>query len=304
MSVTNLGLSVLLLFISTWLFVDGVEVLAARLRLTRFAAGALLAATLTAIPETLIAMISYFQQNSSSELVGVGSVIAAPSITLLIGAPLVALFVKNISVSNGVAKNYVYFIVFFTLAILLSKFNLGSSRYLFSLVFFLVFIYLARSIYVEEGEEFEVERIALVEKIIQKNTWLVASQTGLAAAGLFYGSDLFIDAVVVSAHPFALTLLVSPLATCLGEILLSFYWLLKNRADIALSLLSGENAIQSTFVMSVGLVFTRWSFPPSVFSITLVYLTGAAILSLLVYKRRFKFAAVVLLLYPFYLLAA
>ena len=48
--------AVSILVVSTVVFVDGVERIAARLGLTRFATGALLAAALTALPESFIAL--------------------------------------------------------------------------------------------------------------------------------------------------------------------------------------------------------------------------------------------------------
>jgi len=53
--------AVSILVVSTVVFVDGVERIAARLGLTRFATGALLAAALTALPESFIALISPLQ---------------------------------------------------------------------------------------------------------------------------------------------------------------------------------------------------------------------------------------------------
>jgi Ca2+/Na+ antiporter len=74
--------AVSILVVSTVVFVDGVERIAARLGLTRFATGALLAAALTALPESFIALISPLHGSAKAVEIGAASVLAAPSITL------------------------------------------------------------------------------------------------------------------------------------------------------------------------------------------------------------------------------
>ncbi|MCS7137074.1 MAG: hypothetical protein NZ941_01745 [Candidatus Caldarchaeum sp.] len=296
---------VLLLLASTVAFVEGVEVLAGRLRLTRFAAGALLAAVLTAIPETAIAVLSYFQQGYHAAQVGMGSVLAAPSITLLVGAPVVAALWKSTSVDLGVAKNYVYFAVFMTLAAAISQLSLGPFINITALLFLLTYVYLARSIYVEEGEVVEVLGVSFVERLLRRrNTGLAALQVGLAAAGLPLGADLFIDVVSTTVNPFALALVVSPFATCLEEVFVAFYWMMRNKADIAISLLSGENLVQSTFVVGVGMAFTGWALPSTALGVVVVYVAAAVMLSLAIRLNRFRLGAAVLGLYPVYMLLA
>lgn len=297
--------SVLLLLVSTVVFVNGVEALAGRLGLTRFAAGALLAAVLTALPETVITLLSPLYQTRQAELVGMGSVLAAPSITLLIGAPVVALSWRRPNISKGVAKNYVYFLLFMSTALLLSQLSLGPYKYLYGLVFLSAYVYMAHSIYVEEGEGFEAAGISVFEKIFGfRNTGLVGLQVSLSAVGLTVGADVFIEVVSSSASPLANTLLISPLATCLQEVLLASYWMLRQKADISISLLSGENLIQSTFVAGVGMVFTDWSLPTTSLSVLTVYAAAAAVLSLTAYLNKFKLGGVVMSLYPAYVLAS
>jgi cation:H+ antiporter len=76
------ALPITVLVASVPAFVNGVEALGERLGLTRFATGALLAAVLTALPETIIALMSPFHEAEGAREEGLSSVIVAPSITL------------------------------------------------------------------------------------------------------------------------------------------------------------------------------------------------------------------------------
>jgi Ca2+/Na+ antiporter len=67
--------AVSILVVSTVVFVDGVERIAARLGLTRFATGALLAAALTALPESFIALISPLHGSAKAVEIGAASVL-------------------------------------------------------------------------------------------------------------------------------------------------------------------------------------------------------------------------------------
>ncbi|MEM2237723.1 MAG: hypothetical protein QXK69_06470 [Candidatus Caldarchaeum sp.] len=297
--------SITILLLSTVAFVDAVEVLSSRLKLTRFATGALIAAVFTALPETIIAILSPFHEKASASLVGMGSVLAAPSITVLVGAPLASLFWRGQTTHKGVAKNYLLFAVFITFAVVLSQLSLGSLKFATATVFILLYLYLARSIYLETGELMDVGRASFLERLLRmESIGVVLLQTAASTAGLLAGADLFLDVMSDSVNPFALTLFFSPFATCLEEVLVAFYWVLKNKTDIALSLLSGENLIQSTFVVGVGMAFTEWRLPPTSLIITGLYGLAAAVMSVLVLKGRLKAAFAVAFLYPLYLIAA
>ncbi|MEM4281964.1 MAG: hypothetical protein QXT61_04960 [Candidatus Caldarchaeum sp.] len=297
--------SIAMLLLSTVAFVDAVEVLSSRLKLTRFATGALIAAVLTALPETIIAIISPFHEKASASLVGMGSVLAAPSITVLVGAPLAALFWRGQTIHNGIAKNYLFFAVFITFAVVLSQLSLGSLKFATATVFILLYLYLARSIYLETGELMDVGRASFLERLLRmESKGVVLLQTAASTAGLLVGADLFLDVMSDSVNPFALTLFFSPLATCLEEVLVAFYWVVKNKTDIALSLLSGENMIQSTFVAGVGMAFTEWRLPSSSVTIAVIYALAASFMAVLALKRKFRLAIAVAFLYPLYLFAA
>uniref|UniRef100_A0A7C5Y418 Sodium/calcium exchanger membrane region domain-containing protein n=1 Tax=Caldiarchaeum subterraneum TaxID=311458 RepID=A0A7C5Y418_CALS0 len=297
--------SVVFLIVSTILFVDGVEVVSYRLGLTRFATGAFLAAVLTALPETTIAIASYFYNDSEATLVGMGSVLAAPSITLTFAAPLIAIFLKKHGSRKHVAFNYMVFAVYMTVAVLVSNVSFTGARLILGPFFIISYLVFARLILSREGELMEEKERSFCERLVKRKGNLFAVlQMFVSAMGLAVGADLFIDGASAYSSPFTLALLVSPLATCLEEVLVAFYWTFRQKADVAIGLLSGENLIQSTFVVGVGMIFTGWNLPAAANTVLAVYLSAAVLLSLFFFMNRSKAASLVILLYPVYIFAA
>lgn len=300
------SLSIVFLISSTVLFVDGVERIAVKLGLTRFATGALLAAALTALPETIIAILSGFYGEQNLLEVGAGSILAAPSITILLGSPLILLTSRKQFIATGVSRNYLLFAAIFlpSVATLLflraAVFRLGLGLGLMGL-----YAYLARGIYLAEDEMLEGRPRTLLERLLHRDSLGSALvQTLGSLALMIYAAGLLMDVLAAEAEPLTLTLLLTPFGTCLEEVLVASYWALRRKTDIALSLLSGENLIQSTLVLSIGLFATGMWLPPGALFLALIY-TAAALLLAFALRRGAKgsipAAALVLMLYPTYI---
>jgi Ca2+/Na+ antiporter len=78
------------------------------------------------------------------------------------------------------------------------------------------------------------------------------------------------------------------------------YWTARRKPDIALSLLSGENLIQATFVVGLGMASTGWSLPANAVLVSAVYCLSAIVLAYSVRAGRLKHVPAVILLYPAY----
>ena len=293
--------AVSILVVSTVVFVDGVERLAARLGLTRFATGSLLAAALTALPESFIALISPFHGSAKAVDVGAASVLAAPSITLLLGAPAVSLFSSGTRLGSGVWKNYVLFAGLFPAAVLSSYFTPVVGRFMLAFSLILLYAVLARWMVLAEGDALTDVGPTLAERLLKRESiWLAVIQAAVSVSGMVYGADMFLDAVSGFENHFTYTLLVSPFATCSEEVLAAAYWTARRKPDIAISLLSGENLIQATFVVGLGMASTGWSLPASAVFVSAVYCLSATLLAYSVWAARLKLTPTVILLYPAY----
>ncbi len=298
--------TILILLFSTIGFVDSVERVATRLGLTRYATGSLLAAGLTALPETLIALVSPLHGSAEALEVGAASVLAAPSITILLGAPIIALFSSSTQISGGgVKRNYLLFAVIFPSAVISSYVLPLSGRYLVSVILMVLYVFLAGRMVLSEGEKLESSGSTFLERLLRTDSMLIVIvQLFASLGGMLYGADIFLGVVSVVEGRTGYALLASPFATCLEEVLVAAVWVARRKADISMSLLSGENLIQSTLVIGLGMVATGWNLPQVGAGISLLYSAAAALYFVLLSVGRARTLAAGLLLYPLYILMA
>ncbi|MEM4298413.1 MAG: hypothetical protein QW815_08605 [Nitrososphaerota archaeon] len=303
----NITAYIILLILSTVIFADGIEKVAMRLGLTRFATGALLTAALTALPETIIAILSHIQGGLSYLEVGAGSVLGAPSITILVGAPIMVLAHHRRPVNVGISRNYLLFAAIFLPSILALLFLRGEGfRYALAFGLMVLYVPLARRIYREEGELMEGGSRTALERVLRTDSMtLMLTQVSASLALMIYAADSFMEEIVANVDPLAYSLLLSPLGTCIEEVLVAAYWSLRRKADVALSLLSGENLIQTTFVLGVGIFATGMYLPLSSATIALVYTTAALTLAAILRAgARPITGLLIILLYPLYMVTA
>ncbi|MCS7145077.1 MAG: hypothetical protein RMJ28_04350 [Nitrososphaerota archaeon] len=296
------------LILATVTFIDGVERAASRLGLTRFATGALLVAALTALPETVIAILSGIRGGDAYLLVGAGSILAAPSITILLGAPIILLTTRwRKAAGISISQNYILFATVFLPSILVLIFiEQIIVRYALSLGLMVLYVVLARRIYLEEDELMEGRQRSLLERLLRVDSMPLSLVQVLASLSLMiYAADLFMDGVAETVEALTYSLILSPFGTCLEEVLVAAYWTARRKSDIALSLLSGENLIQATLVLGIGTAATGMWLTAGSISIAAVYTAAALILAAALRKGIGLLAApLLLMLYPLYILAA
>ncbi len=272
------ALPIAVLLASVLAFVNGVEALGERLGLTKFATGALLAAVLTALPETIIAVVSPFHSAEEAREVGLSSVIAAPSVTLLLGAPVVGLLVRDAEVRRRVSKVYLRFSLLMLPATLVAFLN-AAELYVLGAMYLLAFFFVGRWILQEPGELMVAEATYLERLVRRRSTALVVVQTAVAALAMVWAADGFLDSVLLTDDPLVLTLLLSPFATCLEGVAVALVWTLRGRASMGLALLSGENVLQSSFVIGLGLMATGATLPFGAIWLILLYAAFGALYS-------------------------
>ena len=88
-------------------------------------------------------------------------------------------------------------------------------------------------------------------------------QIGVAIAGIVVGAEVFVEQVQVlsetlGASPLLVSLLVTPIATELPEKFNSVLWIRQRKDTLALGNITGAMVFQSTFPVSIGLIFTSW----------------------------------------------
>ena len=88
-------------------------------------------------------------------------------------------------------------------------------------------------------------------------------QIGVALAGIILGAEIFVREVetlsaTLGAAPLVVSLLITPIATELPEKFNSVLWIRQRKDTLALGNITGAMVFQSTFPVSIGLVFTTW----------------------------------------------
>jgi cation:H+ antiporter len=96
--------------------------------------------------------------------------------------------------------------------------------------------------------------------------WVVA-QLALALAAMFGGAHLFVAhlsplALALHVPPLILALLIVPVATELPEKFNCVIWVRRGKDTLALGNISGALVFQSTFPVTLGLLFLDWRFSP------------------------------------------
>lgn len=260
-----------------------------------------MAAAFTAFPETFIALVASLSSDSVRTEIGVASVLSAPSITLLLGFPVLAALGAVKGNPERVVPLYSAFAIGTALLPITTLLGSGVVRPV-GLAYVAAYVPIAKRIVAEEGELMEGKELSIAERFTRvRHTSIAFTQAVAGLLLLTFSADQFISTVSLSSSPFAVAMVLSPLATCVEEVLVAFYWALRNKGDAAASLLAGENAIQATFVYGAGLLFTGAAPTPQGVSVVPVYVLAAVVLVLMLRLGAVRASGVVALLYGVYL---
>ncbi len=119
--------------------------------------------------------------------------------------------------------------------------------------------------------------------------WL---QIAAALALMVFGANIFVQNLSVVSLAFGMSpllfaLLIAPVATELPEKFNSVTWTLKGKDTLAIGNMTGAMVFQSTFPVSVGLLFTSWQVEGlALVSAVLALLSAAIVLAVVVSGRK------------------
>lgn len=279
-------LALFMIVICAELFINGVEVFGENLSLSQAVVGSILAAIGTALPETIIPMVAIFlYKGETGAHIGVGAILGAPFMLVTAGLFLIGLGVvitylqgkRPLQVylePHTFIKDFSFFLLSYSLAIFIPLLFPKSSRVNYVLAFILllnytVYLYLtfrSKSLEVVAHKDLYLEKAFkwLKIELSKKHTILLALlQTFLAVLTMIKSAHLFVYALEVLSKklglsPLLFALLVAPFATELPEKFNSLLWTLRGKDVLALGNMTGAMVFQSTFPVSVGLLFTDW----------------------------------------------
>jgi cation:H+ antiporter len=290
----------LVILVASEIFVNALEHLGERLKISEGVTGSLFAAVGTAMPETMVPLIAIFagtENQSINEEIGVGAILGAPLmlVTLAMGLLAVAtLRSRGISGEltpeiSGIRRDLNFFLVAFGAAsvALFVPHQLAVVRVAISSVLALsYFVYIMLTLrasdqLVQDGHGTEADGSLWLGRVgLPNNLFAVVLQIALGvvlliagAKGFIYGVEHLATAFGVSA--LLVSLLVVPIATELPEKVNSVLWIRRRKDTLAFGNLTGAMVFQGALLPAIGVMLTPWEPRHEVFVGVAVTLVGA-----------------------------
>jgi cation:H+ antiporter len=278
-------------------FTNGIEAVGRRFSFSQAVVGSLFAAVGTALPETILPAVAIFLYGGrSAKEIGVGAILGAPFMLSTLAFFLVGLTVAVSAIGKrrrfelrvevrSVKRDMLFFLAMYGSAVMLPL--LAGRIVAVPLSVCLIGGYVLYAWMTFRGESAEIEhademylwkaakRARGAVSIGSPPLLLIFFQIFAALAVMVKGAHVFVRSLEqVSTRfgmdPLLFALLLAPVATELPEKFNSMTWTWKGRDTLAMGNITGAMVFQSTFPVSIGLVFTRW------------HITGMALLSALI----------------------
>jgi cation:H+ antiporter len=290
----------LVILAASEIFVNALEHLGERLKISEGVTGSLFAAVGTAMPETMVPLIAIFagtENQTLNEEIGVGAILGAPLMLATLAMGLLAIatirergirgaFTPEIT---GVRRDLNFFLLAFgaaTVALFVPH-HLTVVRVAISSVLVLsYFVYIMLTLraseqLVNDGHGTEADSPMLLNRMGLPNTmFVVVVQIALGvilliagAKGFIYGVEHLAAAFGVSA--LLVSLLVVPIATELPEKVNSVLWIRRRKDTLAFGNLTGAMVFQGALLPAIGVMLTPWEPRHEVFTGVVITLGGA-----------------------------
>jgi cation:H+ antiporter len=310
-------LSLLVILAGAELFTNGVEWVGEGFGLSEGAVGSVLAAVGTALPETILPIIAIASGHAAGEEIGTGAILGAPFMltTLAMVVIAVAIFVfarggrrpLDLQIdARVIGQDLGYFLVMYTLATVAGLLGIKVVDYALAIVLVVGYVYYVRRHFQTPSEE-ETEggseikplyvwrwlrrfRRGLPEWSADSSVSAPFVQTAIALGLIVGGAELFVGAVSdigeqFGIAPLAFSLLVAPLATELPEKFNSVLWVRRRKDTLAMGNMTGAMVFQSSFPVTIGLLFTPWELRGEALVAAVIALVAGSVLFL---ELRFR----------------
>lgn len=314
-------LSVIVIYYSCELFVNAVEWVGKKINVSQCAIGTILAAFGTALPESVVTLMAVtFNASAEQKDIGVGAALGGPlvlgTLAYAITGLAILLFSKRraqgtmIQIDARKLRHDQLWFVFIFIFKLLLGLSLFAYKPLTGILFLCAY---GLYFYKEMRAECDLQLDDMTPLTFQPDrrepaSSRVALQTLLSLALIFVSSHYFVKnleqlSVAWQISPLVVSLLLSPVATELPEILNALIWVRQGKESLALSNISGAMMIQATIPSALGLFFTPWLFDKHLWAAGLMTLASIGYL-LFTLKRNQLSAKRLLIAAFFYLLFA
>jgi cation:H+ antiporter len=276
MAVALLVIALVIILASAELFTNGVEWFGRRYELGEGAVGSVLAAVGTALPETLIPIIAIvFTSTAASDEIGVGAILGAPfmlaTLAMVVTATAVVVFAwrgrrtREVTINEGVMRRDLsHFLIAYGLAMAAGVIANQALHYALAACLLVFYGYYVWETLRSEGDlGGDTKPLYFHRHPEMPHRHRIFLQLGLALVGIVIGAEIFVREVEVLSEtlgvaPLIMSLLITPIATELPEKFNSVLWIRQRKDTLALGNITGAMVFQSTFPVSVGLLFTTW----------------------------------------------
>jgi cation:H+ antiporter len=283
---SELVLALLVILAGAELFTNGVEWVGEGLGLSEGAVGSVLAAIGTALPETLVPIVAILFGHGAGDEIGIGAILGAPFMLATLAMFLLGLTVvifsglgrrpSHLEHDPGVlAQDLMYFLVMYALALAAGLLHVRAVNVALAAVLLVGYALYVRRHFAAPGErKLEAEAAGEVKPLYlglalgrRGRTMPIAlsgTQTLVGLGVILAGAQIFVAAITtlgdrMHVSHLAFALLLAPIATELPEALnSSVIWARRGKDVLALGNITGAMVFQSTFPVTIGLLFTDW----------------------------------------------
>ena len=293
-------------------FTNGVETLGRKFSLSQAVVGSLLAAVGTAMPETILPIVAiFFYHGESAKDIGVGAILGAPFMLSTLAFFLVGLTVIVASMAkrrkfeirvepHSTFRDLVFFIPMYASAILVPIVAGRSFDRFLSVLLVCGYIFYAYRTFKGESGDLEHSEEMYLARLLRKTGLMKAENPHIVLIGLqvivsliimIEGARTFVESlehvsVRFGMDPLLFALLLAPVATELPEKFNSVSWTWKGRDTLAVGNITGAMVFQSTFPVSVGLLFTEWKLTGMALFSGIIALISALVIMIEIVVRK------------------
>ncbi len=303
-SILSLIVSMVIVFIAAFLFVNAIEFLGCRFKWGGSFVSATLAPLFTSLPEMIIFLVALFGLGGTSgEEIGLGTLFGQPFMasSLSYGLVGVAAFMAYklgrrktavLAVSRRLLLPYVFITILFPMTLIPAIVGGALVRYIFGAIFLgAYFVYVAMMYREKSAEHLEDSESPYICRIVKNQVLGGFIQLILAVVMLYYSSHLMVSTVASIAESMgisalALALVLIPAVTAIPETVSDLIWAWNGKDNLCLGALVGEKVLYSTFYPGIGLFMTAWVLDVYAYFSVVACFTVSIVLMYFVSKHR------------------
>lgn len=305
--------ALMMILLSAEGFTNGIEALGRRFSLSQAVVGSILAAVGTALPETILPIVAIlFYGGESSKNIGVGAILGAPfmlstlafflvGITALISHKRKRRRFEIIVEPHSTKRDLIFFLPMYSVAVFVPLLTGRAYSWLIAALLVGGYLFYAYQTFRGESEGIEHFEEVYLWKFIRRTGLAISHNPHLsiillqvtgALTVMILGAHIFVKSLEhvstgLGMDPLLFALILAPVATELPEKFNSVTWTWKGRDILAIGNITGAMVFQSTFPVSVGLLFTDWKLSGmALLSAALALLSSLLVLVELIFRKR------------------